>query len=350
VATIYDVAQECGFSLGTVSNVINDGPKPVRPETRRLVWEAVQRLNFHPNAVARGLARQRTQTIGILFGVVESSAIVINAYSAAILQAVLSVAAGTGYNVTHLTTPWRGADESLAFFRDGRTDGMLVVAPPTDSDLLPALASLNLPLVAVSGATDQARLPSVDIDDSYGTRLVMDHLLALGHRRIAHISGHPNLVSGHVRQRVFAECLVAADIQLRQEYLRPGQYSPEAGYENARALLKLGEPPTAIFAANDEIAVGVLDAAREMGVSVPQDLSVVGVDNRPMASLVMPSLTTLQQPFGQVGEEATRLLIRRIAGEEVPDGVRLFLPNLVIRESTAPAPVNSTCHRVQLTH
>lgn len=336
MATIYDVVQESGFSLATVSNVINNGPRPVRAETRRLILEAVERLNFHPNAVARGLARQKTQTIGILFGVVESSAIVINSYSAAILQAALSVASQTGYNVTHMTSPWRGATESLAAFRDGRTDGLLVVAPPLDSDLLPALASLGVPLVAISAGRDQAFVPSVDIDDVHGARLVIDHLVSLGHTRIAHITGHPNLESARVRRATFEEKMTEAQIPLRDEYLRPGTYSPESGYSNTRTLLALSEPPTAVFAANDEIAVGVLDAARDAGVSVPNQLSVVGVDDRPMATLVRPTLTTLHQPFDEVGQEATQLLISSIARHEISPCVRLFLPNLVVRESTAP--------------
>jgi len=346
MATIYDVAQETGFSLGTVSNVINNGPRPVRPETRRLILEAVEKLNFHPNAVARGLARQKTQTIGILFGVVESSAIVINVYSATILQAVLSVAAETGYNVTHMTTPWRGAEESLASYRDGRTDGLIVVAPPTDSDLLPALAALKTPLVAISASRQEGLAPSVDIDDTHGTRLAVDHLLKLGHRRIAHISGHPNLESAAVRRAVFAECLAGAQIPLDPAYVKQGYYSPASGYANTRELLALPQPPTAIFAANDEIAIGVLDAAREMGISVPGKLSVVGVDNRPEGGLTHPALTTLRQPFDDVGQEATRLLIRRIDGQDISNRTRLFLPDLVVRESTAP-PSNSRPKRAK---
>lgn len=336
MATIYDVAEASGVSLSTVSNVINNGPKPVRPETRRKVLEAIERLNFHPNAVARGLARQKTHTLGILFGVVESSAIVINTYSATILQAVLSEAAETGYNVTHITRPWRGATESLSGFRDGRTDGLLVVAPPTDSDLIPALQSIGLPLVVVSWPSTLGNLPMVDVDDVHGARLAMDHLIGLGHERIGHIMGHPNLLSSGTRRRAYLETLDANGLEFREEYLRQGIYSPESGYENAQRLLKLPEPPTAIFAGNDEIAVGVMDAARDMGVAVPKRLSVVGVDDRPLSARLTPGLTTLRQPFEAVGREAARLLIRRIEGAEIPSGARLFTPELIVRGSTAP--------------
>lgn len=337
MATIYDVAKESGVSLATVSNVINNGSRPVKPETRQRILDAIEKLNYHPSAVARGLARQRTGTIGIMFGVVESSAIVINAYSAAVLQAVLAEAAEAGYNVTHLTTPWRGAQESLRAFRDGRTDGNLVIAPPSDSDLLPALASLNLPLVAVSAPPGLASLPNVDVDDEEGTRQAMGHLISLGHRRIGHICGPENLPSALVRRQGYLEALSGAGVEPRPEYLLPGAYSPEAGYAGARQLLSLAEPPTAIFAANDEVALGVLDAAREMGISIPGQLSLVGVDDRPVSALVTPPLTTVRQPFEEIGRRATRLLVDLIAGEGVAPATERFAPRLVVRGSTTTA-------------
>jgi len=336
MATIYDVAKESGFSLSTVSNVLNDGPRPVRLETRRRILETVRRLDYHPSAVARGLARRRTNTIGILFGVVESSAIVMNAHSSAILQSVLTVAGDAGYDVTHLTAPWRGAENSLASFRDRRTDGLLVVAPPIDSDLMPALSSLGLPLVAVSWPPERGNVPAVDVDDVAGAGMVMKHLLGLGHRRIAHLMGHANLISATTRRDIYVRCLANAGIELHPEYLLPGLYQEQSGYENTRRLLALPEQPTAIFAGNDEIAFGAMDAARERGVSVPGHLSLVGVDDRPLTRYLTPPLTTLRQPFDKVGEEATRLLLRRVAGEAVPTVMHLFMPELLVRGSTAP--------------
>jgi len=336
MATIYDVAKESGFSLATVSNVVNGGPRPVRPETRRRILEAVERLDYHPNAVARDLARQRTQTIGIVFGVVDLSEIVINAYSAAVLQAVMSVAAETGYNLTHLMPPWRGASRSLRQYRDGRTDGLLIVAPPTDSDMLPALASIGVPVVAVSAGRQQASVPSVDVDDAYGAKLAMQHLLDLGHRRIAHITGHLNLESAQVRLQTYRECMAAANLEAPEEYQRQGYYSPESGADQMRRLLTLPHPPTALFAANDEIAVGAIETAREMGVEIPRCLSIVAVDDRPVASLITPALTTLHQPFDAVGREAARRLVAAIQGQPAAVETLLFQPELVVRDSTAP--------------
>jgi DNA-binding LacI/PurR family transcriptional regulator len=336
MATIYDVARESGFSLATISNVVNNGGRPVKPETRDKILATIQKLNYYPNAIARGLARQRTPTIGILFGVVETSEIVLNDYSLAILQAVLSVSAERGYNLTHMTQRWRSPEESLMSFRDGRTDGFLVVAPPTDTGMMHALATLEIPLVAVSWSDKECHIPSADIDDEFGARLLMDHLVDLGHTQIAHITGHRNLISGQIRERVYLESLGNAGIQADPEYLRSGRYSPKEGYEQTQRLLRLPNPPTAIFAANDEIAFGVIDAATEMGVEIPRQLSVVGVDDRPMAAVTRPALTTLRQPFNEVGKAATDLLIQRIDGEEVAHETLLFRPSLIMRSSTAP--------------
>jgi LacI family transcriptional regulator len=201
---------------------------------------------------------------------------------------------------------------------------------------MPALSSLGLPLVAVSWPPDHGNVPSVDVDDVAGARQVMEHLLGLGHRRIAHLMGHPNLISATTRRDVYMRCLSDAGIGPRPEYLLPGLYQEQSGYENTRRLLALPEPPTAIFAGNDEIAFGAMDAARERGVSVPGQLSLVGVDDRPLTRYLTPPLTTLRQPFDKVGEEAARLLLRRVAGEAIPAAMHLFTPELLVRGSTAP--------------
>jgi LacI family transcriptional regulator len=336
MSTIYDVARESGFSLATVSNVLNNGPRPVRPETRQRILATMHRLNYHPSAVARGLARRRTHTLSILFGVVEPSAVVLNAYSAAVLQGVLTAAAALGYNVTHHTTPWIDAEHSLADFRDRRSDGFLVVAPTTDSDLMPALAGLDLPLVAVSWPSERGGIPTVDADDRVGTRQAVEHLLNLGHRRIAHLMGHANLMSAVTRRDVYLQVLAEWGITPSPEFILPGQYSEEAGHENAYRLLTCSEPPTAIFAGNDEIAVGVMEAARELGIRIPEQLSLVGYDDRPLSALMTPRLTTVHQPFVELGELAVRLLLQRIQGEEVAPITHLLTPKLVVRESTAP--------------
>jgi len=334
--TIYDVARESGFSLATVSNVLNNGPRPVKPETRQRILAAMRRLDYHPSAMARSLARRRTHTLGIFFGVVEASTIVLNSYSADVLQGVLIAAAEAGFNVTHYTNRWRDAEHSLADFRDQRSDGLIVVAPTTDSDMITTLATIRLPLVAVSWPSERGGVPSVDADDRAGTRQAVQHLLDLGHRRIAHLMGHANLVSAVARRDTFLEVMQEAGLTPEPGFVLPGQYSVESGRENAMRLLTCPKPPTAIFAGNDEIALGVLETARELGVRVPEQLSLVGYDDRPAAALVSPHLTTVHQPFIRIGEHAANLLVRRIEGEEIAPITHWLTPELVVRDSTAP--------------
>ncbi len=335
MATIYDVAKESGFSLSTVSNVLNNGPKPVRAETKRRILEVVSRLGYHPNAAARGLARQKSNTIGILFGVVDSVEIVINAYSAAILQAVLEKAVEQDLDVIHLTRPWCGASQSLARFRDGRADGLIVVAPRTDSDMVPSLAQLDIPMVVISWPQELQPLVAVDIDDVHGAGQVMRHLLDLGHTKIAHITGQMSLLSAQVRKSVYERVMFEEGITVPNGYLIESAYSVEAGFAAAERILALPNRPEAIFAGNDEIALGVYQCAEQHGIKIPHELSVIGVDDRPFASVLNPGLTTLHQPFDEVGRMAADLLVRQMRGESIEFGSHLPTPALVVRASTA---------------
>lgn len=338
MATIRDVAKECGVSVATVSFVLNDGPRPVSAETRRRVQEAVHRLNFHPNASARNLARRRTNTIGVLFAQITTPVITINVQSSSILQGVMNAAATTGYNVTLFTQAWRDHERSSAHYRDRMTDGILLVAPPVGSDVVPALADLRIPLVVMWSPSGREDVPFVDVDNARGAELAAEHLLSLGHRRIAHIAGDESQTSAEERRDSFVRALLTAGIVPPADYILPGAYYAQAGYEQALRLLRTVPRPTAIFAANDAIAAGVLRAARDQGVRVPQELSVVGFDDNPAVSLISPPLTTIRQPHLEIGETATRLLVARVSGREptVTAPRTLLAPELIVRETTAP--------------
>lgn len=336
MATITDVAKESGVSIATVSNVLNNGHKPVRAETRQRVLNAARRLNYHPNAMAQGLVRRRMNTLGIFFGVVDSVVVMTNPYASAILQGVLTAASATGYNLTFFTAPWRCAETSAVAFRDRRADGLLVIAPPTDSDILSGLSSLGLTLVTVSAPSEQYGIPSVDVDNSCGVRLAMAHLLGLGHRRIAHLTGNANMASVPPRREMFLATMAEAGAAVPPEYVLSCSYDAVTSYATTRRLLALPTPPTAIFAGNDAIAVTVLEAARDCGLSVPRDLSVIGFDDMPSSSMTRPALTTVRQPLLEIGEQAARLLVTRIEDKSSELTPLLLEPTLVVRESTGP--------------
>jgi DNA-binding LacI/PurR family transcriptional regulator len=343
--TIKDVARASGVSTATVSYVLN-GTRTLPKETQERVRRAVREMNYHPSAVAQGLNHKRLNTLGLLFGVVESPGLVADPYASGILQGVLAAASQAGYNVTFITEPWRNAEISASRFLDGRTDGVLVVAPDIDSDIVPGLAAREMPMVSISFDGTRFGVPSVDVDNAQGARLALSHLLALGHRRIAHLSGPSKLYSSIVRRETYCSMMQEAGIEISDEFLVASDYSAIDAYFQAKRLLAGPKPPTAIFAANDALALAVMHAAHDLVVSVPEQLSVVGFDDISAGTVVRPALTTVHQPLAAVGEAATCLLVRRMSSELVPAETTLLEPSLIVRATTAP-PLSFTKRLVQ---
>ncbi len=305
-------------------------------ESRRRVMEAAKALSYTPNANARALVSRRVRALGVVFGFNAQSLVLTNPYTSAVLQGVLDVATELDYNVNIYTRPWRDAEQDASAFRDGRADGVLVLAPLMDSDMVPSLSALGIPLVVASGSHTSEGVPTLDIDNLRGARLVAEHFLSLGHTRIAHLMGNLNQANVIERRDAFCAALTEAGVTVRPEYLIAGQYNRESGQENAHCLLALPEPPTAIFAGNDVLALAALDAARERGLSIPDDVSIVGFDDIPAASMVTPQLTTIRQPLTEIGARATRLLIDIIEGRPSEPAVHLLEPKLIVRGTTAP--------------
>ena len=343
--TISDVAREAGVSPYTVSGVLNGARTNTRvsPATRERILASASRLRYQPNAQARNLARKCTKTLGILFDFVRSTEVLTTNYSSAVLQGIVTEASIRGYDVL-LYTAETGSDGTLstARFRDQRTDGIIVVAPLIDDGLMNDLATLRLPLIAVSAAPcylAEGQVVSVDVNNVQGIDLGVAHLVQLGHRRIAHLSGNANMYSATVRRDAFLAAMaqhgVTADpVVFTCAY--DGSLVPEA----MEALFALPNPPTALVAGNDNIALAVLEEARRMGIAVPDVLSVVGFDDIAAAAHVTPKLTTVRQPLTDIGATAARLLVERISdnqnvGKGTIDTTYLLAPELIVRSSTA---------------
>lgn len=340
MATIKDIARACDVSTATVSYVIN-GKNTLLPETRERVRRAMREMNYHPSAVARGLASKRMNTLGILFDNVGPSIAVTHPYTSGILQGVVAAAAAAGHNVTLFTDLWRSAAESLPALRDRRTDGIIIVAPPTDVDILPALSSASLKCVTISSDSGPFGIPSVDIDNAAGVTLAFQHLRALGHRRIAFLSGQANMWSAAVRLGAFQAALEASGLCVPPEYMANCSYEDaDMAYAHTQRLLSRPDPPTAFLAGNDQIALMILAAARDFGVPVPERLSVIGFDDIPDAAAARPALTTIHQPLADIGAAAARLLLRMLSGETVPAECQLMAPLLIVRGTTAPPKIN----------
>jgi len=334
--TIKDIARACNVSTATVSYVIN-GKNTLLPETRERVLRKMREMNYHPSAVARGLTNKRMNTLGVLFDSIGSEISIWHPYTSGILQGIVAAAAEAGYSVTLFTELWQNAEKSLPKLRDQRTDGLLVVAPPTDTDILPSLRSAGLKVVTVSSESTAFGMPSVDVDNAAGIHLAVQHLRELGHTRIAFLGGELNMFSATVRFAAFEAALQMAEIQVPTEYIAAASYQDAAvADEQARRLLSLSVPPTAIVAGNDQIAIAAIQAAQDLGLSVPRQLSVVGFDDIADVALMQPALTTIKQPFAEVGKAATRLLLQMLSGQTVPAERVLVDPRLVVRETTAP--------------
>jgi LacI family transcriptional regulator len=339
--TIADIARACGVSKMTVSYVIN-GKSVLKPETRERVFRTMREMNYHPSAVARGLSSKKVHTFGLLLPVFGSAEFVTNPYANGVLQGILWQAEREGYDVTIFTSRWENAAVSASPLRDGRTDGIVVVAPPLYSDVLSGLSALRLPVVAIAAGPHDG-ISVVDVDNEAGLRLVTQHLLDLGHRRIVYLTGNEDLASFEPRRQGFITAMAAAGIEVTPQMIQISRFDGQLAYEQTSGLLRQKQPPTAIIAGNDTIGVAVLDAARCAGVSVPRQLSVVGFDDLPAATLVSPNLTTVHQPLAEIGEKAISLLVGRATQPYNPAGdMHLLPPQLIVRGSSGPSlPGNS---------
>ena len=362
-ATLSDVAREAGVSKNAVSVVLNGAKVSTRVSdaTRQRILDAAGRLQYRPNASAQSLALGRTNTIGALFGSVQFRPNSIrDEYGANIFYGIVAACERYDFNVTVFTKPWFIFHTDVAVYRDQLTDGIVVIAPGTDSGLVEGLVAQGVRISAVSylpppEASVENSWDSTDTDNFLGARLATEYLIGLGHRRIAHLMGTPTLVSAPQRRDGYRAAFEAAGLPFVEELLvqgipearGAGSYSGEYAAEDTRRLLALPDPPTAIFAGNDVMAQEALRGAREAGVAVPERLSLIGFDDREFAASLSPPLTTVRQPLAAIGEKAGELLIARILAQggnnEESAAVRsqgacLIAPELIVRGTTAPAP------------
>lgn len=328
--TIIDVAALAGVSIRTVSRVLNHSPK-VNDDTRTRIQSAIDTLNFRPSLRARAMAKGRSLLIGMVHN--DRNALVLDS----VQRGVGREATRRGYEVICHSVPVGdpgAATDVLDFARRSRVDGLVVMPPVSDMVGLPAaLQGDHVPAVAISAVAIQGYGAVLLSRERQAAGDVARHLLDLGHRRIAMITGPRDMISAIERRAGFVEALAEADMVPMAEV--EGDYSLAAGIAAARQLLAAPPAPTAIFAANDIMAAGVLKVAGERGIAVPAALSVVGFDGSIVAEMLTPSLTTVARPFGEMAEMATRQLIDLIEGQALSDMDSPAL-SLVPSESSAP--------------
>ncbi len=331
-ATIVDVARVSGVSMKTVSRVLNREAN-VREATREKVFAAAESLGYRPNLSARRLASQLTFVVGMLYDNPNSD------YVTTVQFGSLQACRENGYNL--LINPCRAdALDLISDVDDVRhqVDGFIVFQPLSDIEALNQfLLDKGVPCVRVSQRRFEG-FPWISVDDDDVSKRMTEHLLELGHRRIGFIMGHPDHGQSHDRLAGYRKALRKHGIAFDQAIVAQGQFDYESGYAGAKEILTADDPPTAIFASNDPMAMGVLSAAHEAGLDVPGQLSVAGFDDSPLALHAYPPLTTVRQPIVEVARLATEVLMQELRSRSDDSPNHRLHAELVCRASTAAPP------------
>jgi LacI family transcriptional regulator len=326
--TIRDVAIQAGVSISTVSKALSGGGR-MRPETRDKVQQVAVELGFRPNSLAQSLHNNRSRTIGIL------STDRFGRFTFPIVEAMEEVLAddGIGIFMCNATDDPARERQHLAQLLGKRVDGIVVTARRADSRPRIDLGGRAIPTIYVFSQSDDPDSLSLLPDDEGGAALATRHLLQLGRRNIAHVTGPENFEAVRLRRKGYANTLRAASLVPREEFYLSGSWSEAWGREAASRLLEMPAGPDAIFCGNDQIARGVCDTLREAGVSVPRDVAVIGYDNwEVMAESSRPRLTSVDMNLMALGREAGLALIDLMAGKR-QSGVRRLPCSLVVRHS-----------------
>lgn len=329
--TIADVAARAGVNRAIVSRVSNNDPRlAIRDSTRQRVLKAIEDLGYRPNVAARSLRTARAGTVGMLIPDFANPA-----YTAIIKGAEIAAAAAGSVLLTgSIEGAGKSADNYLQLLGNGRVDGLLLAIGGHRASDEESLARLGFPWLFVN-RTGTGRRRYVIQDDARAVTLAVEHLIGLGHTRIAHISGPGDNDSAQRRRRGYVKAIQSAGLAQESGTIIPGRYTPDGGAAAMERALRMPVPPTAVITGNTASAIGVLQAAYRLGVNVPADVSVVAIHDVPMAAHLVPPLTTVMMPLEGLGARAVELLLERPADEDIRE-VAQEPVRLIVRESTAP--------------
>lgn len=327
--SIFDVAKKSGLSVVTVSRVINNAPS-VREKNREKVLRAMKELGYHPSAAARSLARGRTGVIGLTLATLQDS------FFDAVVKEIGDRLAEQGYFLALSVETGAGGGAGRLLFEEDRVDGVIVLSPMQEDGYELELLQKRIPYILLDNQQPSPSAPSVVVNNFKGGYEATRHLIGLGHRKIAHIAGPRAFLSSRDRERGFVQAL--AEAGLEPWSVEPGEFNIDSGYRIAEAWIAAASLPEAVFAADDHIALGVVDACKNAGLRVPRDLSVVGFDDQLLASALRPALTTVRQPADKIGRRGVELLLAAIEGQQQRRHVTVQIdPELIVRDSTAAA-------------
>ena len=324
--TLGMVAKACGVSPSTVSRILN-GTAVVSPDKRAAVDRAIAELGFIPNPIARGLAGGRSLSVGVVTQAIDSP------FYGVALRGIEEELSQAGYSPLFVSGHWQVEEEArcIEVLRSRRVDGMIILHGRLSDEALRQLAK-SLPTIITGRDLSASGLYALDFNNFEGARLATDHLLSLGHRQIAFISGDPVHPDANERLRGYRAALKAAGVRYKPALVMPGKYFEESGLTAVEQLIDSREPFSAIFAANDQMAFGAALALQRRGLKVPDDVSLVGFDDLAGAAYALPPLTTIHQAAHELGRLAAVALLQLLAGQ-VPSA-SLPEPRLIARGST----------------
>ena len=337
--TINDVAQLAGVSKSTVSHVLNQ-TRFVAPETSEKVTKAIHTLDYRPSRIARSLTVHRSNTIGLLISDIA------NPFYPEVIKGVEEVALENAYTVflANIGYDKQRIISSIHAMIDHQIDGAICMSTRFPPELVDELKQARFPAVFLDWQPpESANFSTLQFDFDSGVSLAVEHLLKLGHRHFAHISGPSDVWSANQRKRAFLAALGQFGIPGQDVFVIEGDLQIEGGRSAFPRVMEASPRPTAVFAANDLMALGFLWEARQMGVQIPRDISLLGLDNIPLASQITPGLSTIALPIHSIGQQAMNTLLKNIADREEVEDQRAFKPiplptELVLRESTGTPP------------
>ncbi len=335
--TMKQVAERAGVSRTTVSFVLNNTPNVnIPPETRERILNAARELHYARDFAATSLATGRAHTIAFILRQPPEE-LSVDAFMGGLLNGVSQAVNHAGYHLLFYAmglTASKGAYAEL--IRSQRVDGLLISGPLVEDSELLDLHAEGVPLV-IQGTPDMGDLPSVDVDNVASARMATEHLISLGHRRIGLITNGPlTYTSSRDRLTGFVQALEAASIPVDEEFILSGEFSDDSGMRAMEQLLVLPDRPTAVFIASDVVALGAIRTIRERGLHIPEDISIVGFDDIPLAQYLEPGLTTVHLPRVELGLQAGKMLMDFVDGKPVPERHLRLNTTLIIRGSTAP--------------
>ncbi|WP_018921749.1 catabolite control protein A [Salsuginibacillus kocurii] len=328
--TIYDVAREASVSMATVSRVVNGNPN-VKPATRKKVLNAIERLGYRPNAVARGLASKKTTTVGVIIPDISSI------FFAELARGIEDIATMYKYNMILCNSDQNKEKEIhlINTLLEKQVDGILFMGGEITEEHAEQFKQASVPVVLAATLGEGHDIPSVNIDYQQAAFDAIHELIKEGHQQIGFISGPlEDPMSGLKKFNGYKEAFSSAGLSVREEHVSIETYTYDTGLESAQQMMESEQPPTAFFASTDEMALGVIHGLQDKGFNVPEDIEVVGFDNTRLATMVRPTLTTVVQPMYDIGAVSMRLLTKYMSKEDVGEHIVELPHRIEYRGST----------------